>query len=140
MEKTVKTKYIRMSPKKMRMFVDELKQKNANEVMDMLKLNFTKSAKIFAKVIKSGIALFEEKDKANVLIKNTLVNEGPVFKRWRAGSRGMAKKYVKRTSHIEMVFITKPEKEVSKKIENKASKLVSKKASKKEVKKTDNGK
>jgi large subunit ribosomal protein L22 len=136
MEKTVKTKYIRMSPKKLRMFVDELKQKNANEVMDMLKLNFTKSAKIFAKVIKSGIALFDEKDKANVLIKNTLVNEGPVFKRWRAGSRGMAKKYVKRTSHIEMVFITKAEKETVKKEKIKEIK----KQSKKIVKKVTNGK
>jgi large subunit ribosomal protein L22 len=136
MEKTVKTKYIRMSPKKLRMFVDELKQKNANEVMDMLKLNFTKSAKIFAKVIKSGIALFDEKDKANVLIKNTLVNEGPVFKRWRAGSRGMAKKYVKRTSHIEMVFITKAEKETVKK--EKITEI--KKQSKKIVKKVTNGK
>ncbi len=125
-----------MSPKKLRMFVDELKQKNANEVMDMLKLNFTKSAKIFAKVIKSGIALFDEKDKANVLIKNTLVNEGPVFKRWRAGSRGMAKKYVKRTSHIEMVFITKAEKETVKKEKIKEIK----KQSKKIVKKVTNGK
>ena len=60
----------------------------------------------------------------NLVVREIQIGEGPRYKRFRAGSRGMAKPIIKRTSHIRVVLETKiqenPKSEArnSKQIEN----------------------
>jgi large subunit ribosomal protein L22 len=42
-----------------------------------------------------------------LIFKEIQINEGPSFKRWRAGSRGRIKPYKRRTSHIRVVLEAK---------------------------------
>ncbi len=88
----------------MRMMVGEVKHRKAEEAMGVLGVHARKSAKFLAKAIKSGLALFGKDKQKDVVIKNIEVNQGPTFKRWRPGSRGMAKKYEKRTAHLEITL------------------------------------
>lgn len=103
MEKTVKVKYLRITPKKMRTVIDQFKKMKTKEVMEILAVDAKKTSLILMKAIKSGMAMFEQKD-GELYVKNVVANEGPVFKRWRAGSKGSAKPYQKRTTHLEIVL------------------------------------
>jgi large subunit ribosomal protein L22 len=104
MEKTVKTKYLRISVKKLRFLIDSLKGKNAVSAMSKLELQSQKAAVLTSKALKSGVNLFDKKEQEQLVIKQISADEGPVFKRWRAGSRGMAKKYSKKTAHLKITL------------------------------------
>ena len=103
MEKTVKAKYLRITPKKMRLIIDSLKKMPAQKAIEVLTVDNKKASQILIKAIKSGLAMFKEK-KDLIIINNIIANEGPVFKRWRPGSKGSIKPYKKRTTHLEIVL------------------------------------
>lgn len=104
MEKTVKAKYLRTSVKKLRILIEAIKGQKAAEVYQKLQLQPQKSMALVAKALKSGLNLFEEPVRNQLIIKNISADQGPVFKRWRAGSRGMAKKYSKKTAHLKITL------------------------------------
>ena len=73
-------------------------------------------------------------DKDNLFVKELTVGAGPVFKRWRARSRGMASQIRKPTSHITIVLAEKvPGKKKVKKPTAAASTKVVKLKSKSEI-------
>ena len=51
------------------------------------------------KVLKNCLSQYKPDQTEQVYIKNIIANKGPSFKRWRPGSRGMAKPYTKYTAH-----------------------------------------
>lgn len=106
MEYTATAKYIRISPRKMRLFARAVRGMKSEVLMASLQAQVGHAAKLFATTLASVIANAREK-KANgeaLWIKTVEVMEGPVVKRWRAVSRGTAHSYKKRMTHIKIVL------------------------------------
>lgn len=104
-------RFIRISPRKVRLVVDQLENKSAVEALDYLK--FVKKAAIepIIKLVNSAIANAEHNfhlDKNDLYIKKFIVNDGPVLKRWRPRAYGRSTQISKRTSHLELILGLKP--------------------------------
>lgn len=100
-------KNIRKSPRKIRLVADSLRGQNPEKALEVLKFTPKAAALPLSKVIKSAMANATNNlkmDKEKLIIKEILVNEGPVLKRFKARSRGMAHPILKRTSHIRIVL------------------------------------
>ncbi len=104
MEKTAISKYLRTSAKKLRILINNLKGQKAVLMLQKLELQPQKGAELIASTLKSAINLFEEPLREQLTVKNIMADQGPVFKRWRAGSKGAAKKYSKKTAHLHITL------------------------------------
>jgi len=107
MEVKATAKYIRISPRKVRLVVNAIKGLSPQKALTYLKFIKKRAAQPLAKVIKS--ALSNAKTNHNLQpeklkFKKIEVTEGPTLKRWRPISRGRAHKINKRTSHIKVVL------------------------------------
>ena len=100
-------KYIRISPRKVKLVVDAIKDFLPKEALDYLKFLNKRSAIPVAKTIKQAIAnavnnknLKEEE----LRFSSIQVLPGRVLKRWRPVSRGRAHSILKRTCHIKVTL------------------------------------
>ena len=100
-------KNLPITPKKLRFLLPEIKKMTPQSALEKLPYVNKKAARIFYKVIKSAV------DNAKNLygvspnmlkFKLLTVEEGLKLKRWRAGSRGRAKPYRRRRSHIKVIL------------------------------------
>ncbi|HSX48714.1 MAG TPA: 50S ribosomal protein L22 [Candidatus Saccharimonadales bacterium] len=136
MEKTyISTqKFIRMSPKKIRVVVEAVKKMSPEKAVEVLPYVGKKSAEPLQKTIKSAIAnaRMQGAKTEELIFKEIQIGEGPRLKRGMAASRGRYHKIIKRMSHIRVV-LTVPEKKEEKKEIKKEVKKVEKKG------KEDNG-
>jgi len=99
-------KYIRISPLKVNYIAKEIRGKNVDEALAILKFTPKKGAKELEKVLKSAIANAENNfdlDRDNLYVKEAYANDGPTMKRWRPRSQGRAYPILKRSSHIGVV-------------------------------------
>lgn len=107
-----KSSYLRTSARKLRLIVPLAKGLPPERALVALEQSTKRAATPLMKTIKQVVAnavnnlKLEEDD---LLIKNILIEEGPTYKRWRAGARGRAKPILKRTSHIRVILETKEE-------------------------------
>lgn len=107
MEVQALTKYVRMSPKKVREIALEIQGKSVSDAQDLLAFIPRKSARLVAKTLQSAVANAENNRNLSadsLTVKSAVIEQGPSFKRFRAGARGSAKPYKKRTSHIRIVL------------------------------------
>ena len=107
MEVEAVTKYVRMSPKKVREVTRELRGLKANEAIERLKYVPRKSARLVVKTLQSAVANAENNNNLSsddLVVETAVVEQGPVLKRWRPGARGMVKRIEKRMSHIRIVL------------------------------------
>ncbi len=51
----------------------------------------------------------EDLDRADLVVSNCQVDEGPTMKRWRPRAQGRATRILKRTSHITLVVTPRPQ-------------------------------
>ncbi|MBI1858020.1 MAG: 50S ribosomal protein L22 [Candidatus Melainabacteria bacterium] len=96
-------KYIRMSPRKVRRVVDVIRGKDVSTARTILRFMPQAAAKIVQEVLKSAVANAKENANLNpeeLKVAKAFVDESPVFKRWRAMSRGRGYQILKRNSHI----------------------------------------
>lgn len=117
MEIIAKSKYIRISPRKMRLVVDAIRGLSVNEAMLMLENLPQRSTEPILAVFKQAIG--NAKNNFNLVeedlkIKEIQIGKGPTIKRWRAVSRGRARTIFKRTSHI--ILVLKSEKQAETKM------------------------
>ncbi len=144
MESRAYIKNVRISPKKLRFLLKDIKRKKPSEVLDYLFYTPTKSAQVFYKAIKSAIDNAKNNLKLkeeDLIFEKLTVEEGLKLRRFRAGGRGVVKPRVHRYSHIKVILkstqdkkeVAKPTKEVGKKVGRKEIKEPQK-AVKKEVK------
>ena len=106
------TKYVRMSPKKVREIVREIQGRDASEALELLTFIPRKSARLLCKTLASAVANAENNNNLsshNLVVKTAVVEEAPTIKRFRAGARGMAKPIKKRSSHIRIILSEKEE-------------------------------
>lgn len=110
MEVQALTKYVRVSPKKAREVIREIQGRRAAEAEQLLKFIPRKSARLVAKTLHSAIANAENNNNLSgedLIITKAVIEEGPSLKRFRAGARGSAKPFKKRTSHIRIILSDK---------------------------------
>lgn len=101
----------RQSPYKMRLVIDQIRGKDVNDAVALLKFSKKHAAHEIAKVLHSAIANAEHKarnanetvDVDTLYIKRAIVNEGPKLKRFTPAAMGRATQVLKRTSHVEIV-------------------------------------
>ncbi|HHX52214.1 MAG TPA: 50S ribosomal protein L22 [Erysipelothrix sp.] len=109
MEKqTVKAvaKTVRISARKARLVLDEIRGKDVAEVRAFLRYTPNKAGEIVGKVVKSAAANASYNhglDEDKLFVKECYADEGITMKRWRPRAKGSASPILKRTSHITVV-------------------------------------
>ncbi len=107
MEIKAKAKFIRMSPRKIRLVVDVVRGLEVKKALNQLNFNQKWAAEPVAKLINSAIANATNNfnlDENNLYIKEVKVNEGPSLKRWTPKAHGRATQILKKTSHIDLTL------------------------------------
>ncbi len=101
----------RQSPYKMRLVIDQIRGKDVNEALALLKFSKKHAAKQIEKVLASAVANAEVKareaneplDVDALYVKLAIVNEGPKLKRFMPAAMGRATPIHKRTSHVHII-------------------------------------
>ena len=106
-EVKAQARYVRMSPQKVRLVVDQIRDKDVIEALEMLRFLPQAAAEPVYKVLRSAIANAEENlglAREDLYIAEAYVDGGPVRKWRRFGARGRFKPQLKRSSHITIVL------------------------------------
>lgn len=109
MEAITTQKYIRTSPRKLRLVVGMIKTLTPKQAMEMLPYAQKKASEPLLKAIKTVVANAQNKgmEVDELVFKEIQITEGPRLKRSRAVSRGVWHPIIRRTSHIRVVVGTK---------------------------------
>ncbi|QQG43648.1 MAG: 50S ribosomal protein L22 [Candidatus Daviesbacteria bacterium] len=112
-------KYIHRSPRKLRLVVDMVRKAKPNKAIEILNFTQNYGAKDLVAAIQTALANASQKGLVDEVIyfKSIEVNGAPVMKRFRAGTKGRAKPYARRMSHIKIVL--SDEKKVNQEIPSK---------------------
>lgn len=102
----------RQSPYKMRLVIDQIRGKDVNEALALLRFSKKHAAHQIEKVLNSAVANAEYKgreanepvDVDTLYVKHAIINEGPKLKRFTPAAMGRATPIQKRTSHVEIVL------------------------------------
>jgi len=103
-------KYIRISPQKLRLVVNEIRGVSAEKAMNILLFNKRKAATFVKSVLFSAISNAEHNngmDIDNLYISSVYVNHGPIIKRFRIRAKGRSNRILKRTAHIVLMVSEK---------------------------------
>ena len=110
MEAVAKLKNCPMSPRKMRLVVDNIRGKDVEDALNILKFTKKEAAEWLEKVVVSAIANWENKngntvdaDDHGLYIKTAFVDGGTMLKRFRPAPHGRAHRIRKRTNHVTIV-------------------------------------
>lgn len=107
MEAKAIARYVRISPRKARLVVDQIRGKNAGEALSILKLIPNRPAKPIYKVLHAAVANAEnnfDMNRDKLYVARAFVDQGPVLKRYRPRARGAASRIRKPTSHITIIL------------------------------------
>ena len=105
MEARAIARYVRISPRKVRVIVDQIRGKGIAEARTILAFSERSAAETVAKVLNAEHNYGMRAD--NLVVKTTFVDEGPTMKRIRCRAKGSAARINKRTSHITVVVAPK---------------------------------
>jgi large subunit ribosomal protein L22 len=100
-------RHARISPRKVRLVADIVRDKQVGEALGMLQFTKKRGAGIVRKVIESAVANASQSagvDADRLHVAAITVDEGPTLKRWLPRAMGRATRVRKRTSHIT-VFV-----------------------------------
>lgn len=100
---TAIAKYIRLSSKKVRRILDQIRGKRYTEAILILNFIPYRASKNIKKVLESAASnIIRQHDytKSNLIIRSAFANEGPVLKRSKARARGRAFPIHKPTCHV----------------------------------------
>ena len=97
-----------MSPRKMRVVANLVRGERVEEALGVLRLMPKKAAQIVVKALESAAANADDKSGGEVdadalVIKEILVDGGPIAKRWMPRSMGRANRVNHRSSHLTVV-------------------------------------
>jgi large subunit ribosomal protein L22 len=115
MEAKAIAKDIGMSPRKVRLVVDQIRGRSVNEAYAILQYSKKAAADPVSKTLRSAVAnaQFRAQESGDVLdvdalhVREAFVDEGATLRRWRAAAMGRAAPIRKRTSHITVIVDTK---------------------------------
>lgn len=98
-----RSKYLRISPRKLRRVVNVIRGMDVVTASDKLKFMPYSAASVINKILKSAVSNAKENEKLNpneLRITKAYVDQATTLKRWRAMSRGRGFPILKRTSHV----------------------------------------
>lgn len=107
MEIKAQAKYIRMSPRKVRLLTNLVKGKVVDVALNQLKFADKMAALPVRKVIASAIANAKHNfdiAESNLFIKEVRVDQAPTLSRWLPRAHGRATPLRKRMSHINVIL------------------------------------
>ncbi len=109
-----KLKDVPSSPRKMRYVVDLIRGMEVNRALGTLKFSSKAAAADVAKVLRSAIANWEQKndrkaDDGELFVSRVFVDEGATLKRMRPAPQGRGYRIRKRSNHITLFVDTKKE-------------------------------
>lgn len=108
-------KFIRISPRKLRLVADAIKSTvSPQRALVYLEYMDKKAAGPLSKVIKQALANATNNLKLpadGLFVKEIQIGQGPIYKRGRPRSRGLSHPIAKRTSHITVVLESKASEE-----------------------------
>lgn len=115
MEAKAIAKGIGMSPRKVRLVVDQIRGRSVNDAYAILQFSKKAAADPVAKTLRSAVAnaQYKAQEEGDVLdvdtlrVKEAYVDEGATLRRWRAAAMGRATPIRKRTSHITLIVDSK---------------------------------
>ncbi len=111
MEAKAITKYLRISPRKVRRVAELVRGKNTEEAISILHFTRKNASEHIEKTVRSAVAnIMQAKpgaDTHSLFVKEIFVDGGPMLKRGRAGSMGRRSMIRRRTAHITVVVAEK---------------------------------
>jgi large subunit ribosomal protein L22 len=104
-----------MSPRKVRLVVDQIRGKSVNEAYAILQFSKKAAAEPVGKTLRSAVANAQDRsqdegdliDVDDLIVQAAFVDEGATLRRWRARAQGRASPIRKRTSHITVIVDTR---------------------------------
>ena len=107
MEAKAYLRNVRISPRKVSVVLNLIRNKDTETAMAILKYTPKAACEPLEKLLKSAIANAENNhnmDKNNLYVAECFVAPGPVLKRMRPRAQGRAFRVLKRTSHITIAL------------------------------------
>ncbi len=112
MEAKAVAKYVRLSPRKARLVANLIVGKGIQEAEGILRYTPNKASEVLRKVLLSATANAENNfglDRANLVVKGAIVDQGPSMKRIKPRAQGRADRMVHRTSHVTVIVAERGE-------------------------------
>ena len=107
MEAKAKANYVRISPRKVQIVLDLIRNQPADKAMAILNYTPKAACEPVSKVLKSAMANAENNynmDTSRLYVAYAHVAPGPILKRIQPRAQGRAYRINKRTSHITLVL------------------------------------
>ena len=107
MEVRAKLSFVRITPRKLRQLVSLCKGFPVQKAHYQLGYSKRKGGGVLSKLVDSAVANAKGRggiDVDNLYVKNVLVDDGPILKRFRPRSMGRADKILKKMSHVTVVL------------------------------------
>ena len=107
MEAKAYLRYARISPRKVQIVLDLIRNQDAEKAMAILKHTPKAASELLVKLLASAIANAENNhnmDKSKLYVSECFVCPGPIMKRIRPRAQGRAFRVLKRSSHITLVL------------------------------------
>lgn len=107
MQYTAESKNLKVSPRKMRLVVDGIKNMEINSAIAVLGATSKRAGTPIKKALESAIANAVNNgnvDKNDLFISEMFVNEGIAYKRYHFAARGRIRPYKKKTSHLKVIL------------------------------------
>ncbi len=109
-------KYIRSSPRKMRLVIDMIRGKRVEEALSILRFSTKLAARDAEMVLRSAVSNLKQKvseseerpnaNESDYVVKEVFVNEGPTVKRIQPAPMGRAYRVRKRSHHLTIIVAT----------------------------------
>jgi len=107
MEVKAKARFIRISPKKVRLVIDVIRGMDVSAAENQLRFSDKAAARTVLKLLQSAIANALNNnglEKDNLYIKAITADDGPTLKRWMPRAFGRATTIRKRSTHINILL------------------------------------
>jgi large subunit ribosomal protein L22 len=107
METRAVARFVRISPRKVRLVMDEVRGKKVEDALNMLTFAPQKGARLLRKLIRSAVSNAQHNsnlDPDSLVVKTVYADEGPALKRFIPRAQGRATQIRKRTSHLTVIL------------------------------------
>lgn len=123
MEAVAKLRNVPMSARKMRLLVDNIRGKSAQEALNICRFSNREAGEWIEKLLISAISNWEYKSEGRsaedfeLFVKTALVDEAGMLKRIRPAPHGRAHRVRKRSNHVTLVVENKVAFEIDEDVE-----------------------
>lgn len=112
MEARAILRFVRVPPRKARLVIDLIRDRDVEEALAIMRFTPKRAARVVEKVLRSAVANAQHnhgaREVGRLFVKRAVVDEGPRWKRWVPRAMGRATPIQKRTSHITIVLDERP--------------------------------